>query len=135
MIVSIKSIEKRTDSPAEVFLIESVPHDWLFPQMVAVVHRGGAGTTAAGLRVGVATLIVPHSTDQHTWGRRVADLGVGPQPIPRKELTVERLARGREEAISSMEMQRLVTAVGECIRDEDGVTRAVEAINRILSHR
>ncbi len=43
--------------PDNVFALESIPHDWLFPQVSAVIHHGGAGTTAAGLRAGVPTLI------------------------------------------------------------------------------
>jgi UDP:flavonoid glycosyltransferase YjiC (YdhE family) len=125
----------QADLPHNVFKIEAVPHDWLFPQMAAVVHHGGAGTTAAGLRAGVPTITVPHFTDQPFWGRRVADLGVGPQPIPRKQLSVERLAEAIEEAVSNKEMQRRVAALGERIRDEDGVARAVEAISLFLSHR
>ena len=45
--------------PASVLLIGSAPHDKLFPMCSAVVHHGGAGTTAAGLRAGKPTVIVP----------------------------------------------------------------------------
>jgi len=45
--------------PPNVFVVDSIPHDWLFPQVAAVIHHGGAGTTAAGLRAGVPTMIVP----------------------------------------------------------------------------
>jgi hypothetical protein len=77
--------------PDNAFLIKSVPHAWLFPRVAAVVHHGGAGTTAAGLRAGVPTIIIPFFGDQGFWGQRVADLGVGTAPIPRKQLTAERL--------------------------------------------
>jgi sterol 3beta-glucosyltransferase len=78
--------------PDHVIAVESVPHDWLFPQMAAVVHHGGAGTTATGLRVGVPSIVVPFLADQFFWGQRVAQLGVGSNPIPRQQLTVQRLA-------------------------------------------
>ncbi|MCP4593378.1 MAG: glycosyltransferase family 1 protein, partial [bacterium] len=74
----------QSDLPDEVFLIESVPHDWLFPRTAAVVHHGGAGTTGAGLRAGVPGIVVPFGGDQPFWARRVEALGVGPAPIPRK---------------------------------------------------
>ncbi|HEY1012134.1 MAG TPA: glycosyltransferase, partial [Herpetosiphonaceae bacterium] len=80
------------DLPDNVHLISSIYHSWLFPRMRAVVHHGGAGTTAAGLRAGAPSVIVPFMGDQPFWGRRVADLGAGPAPIPRKQLTAERLA-------------------------------------------
>ncbi len=78
--------------PPTILRIDSAPHDWLFPRMAAVVHHGGAGTTAAGLAAGVPSVIVPFFADQPFWGRRVAALGAGPAPVPIKKLTGERLA-------------------------------------------
>ncbi|MGN6337631.1 glycosyltransferase [Mycobacterium sp.] len=48
-----------------------------FPACRAVVHHGGAGTTAAGLRAGVPTLILSTWPDQKLWGARVKRLKVG----------------------------------------------------------
>jgi UDP:flavonoid glycosyltransferase YjiC (YdhE family) len=48
-----------------------------FPACRAVVHHGGAGTTAAGLRAGVPTLILSTMADQAYWGTRVKRLKVG----------------------------------------------------------
>ncbi len=78
--------------PGSVFGLTEAPHAWLFPRMAGVVHHGGAGTTAAGLRAGRPTLIVPHMGDQPFWARRVRDLGVGVKSVPRHALTAERLA-------------------------------------------
>jgi sterol 3beta-glucosyltransferase len=50
--------------PSNVFLLGSVPHDWLFRHVSAIVHHGGAGTTAAGIALGKPTLIVPFFGDQ-----------------------------------------------------------------------
>jgi sterol 3beta-glucosyltransferase len=69
--------------PREVLLVNEMPHDWLFPRMAAVVHHGGAGTTAAGLRDGIPTVILPYFGDQFFWGQRVQALGVGPAPYPK----------------------------------------------------
>jgi sterol 3beta-glucosyltransferase len=113
--------------PDEIFAVEAIPHDWLFPRMAAVVHHGGAGTTAAGLRAGLPSVIVPFAWDQPFWGRRVWELGVGPRPIPRKHLSVERLADAITAAVSNKEMRLRAQALGERIRQEDGVARAVEA--------
>jgi UDP:flavonoid glycosyltransferase YjiC (YdhE family) len=121
------------DLPVNVFSIQNIPHDWLFPQMAAVVHHGGAGTTAAGLRVGVPSVIIPFFMDQYFWGQRVADLGVGPQPIPRKKLSVERLANAITKATTDKEMQIRAKEVGEIVKTEDGVTKAVEAVKNIYS--
>jgi sterol 3beta-glucosyltransferase len=115
-----------------VYLIDSVPHDWLFPQMAAVVHHGGAGTTAAGLRAGVPTIIIPFFGDQGFWGQRVADLGVGTAPIPRKQLTVDRLAQAIQIAVSDPLMRQRAAALGAKIQAEDGVNVACDVIAKQL---
>jgi sterol 3beta-glucosyltransferase len=80
------------DLSDNVLQLEAVPHDWLFSKVAVVVHHGGAGTTAAGLRAGVPTVIISFFGDQPFWGRQVEQLGVEPKPISRKQLTTERLA-------------------------------------------
>ena len=59
----------RLDTSAKVFFVDDVPHSWLFPRMAAVVHHGGAGTTGAGFRAGVPSLIAPFAGDQEGLGR------------------------------------------------------------------
>ncbi|NET75554.1 glycosyltransferase [Okeania sp. SIO1F9] len=121
------------DLPENIFKIDSVPHDWLFPQMAAVVHHGGAGTTAAGLRAGVPSIIIPFAVDQPFWGQRVANLGVGTQPIPRQKLTAEKLAAAITIATSDETMKELSRILGQKISGENGVKKAVEIINSHLS--
>jgi sterol 3beta-glucosyltransferase len=123
------------DRAADVFVAEAIPHDWLFPLMAAVVHHGGAGTTAEGLRAGVPSVIIPYMGDQPFWGRRVQELRVGPKPLPRKRLTAERLAVAISEAVSNREMRQRAEALGESIRREDGVADAVGTIELELQRR
>ncbi|CAA9304236.1 UDP-glucose:sterol glucosyltransferase [uncultured Leptolyngbya sp.] len=118
--------------PDRVFVIDDVPHDWLFPRMAAVVHHGGASTTAAGLRAGVPSVIVPFFADQPAWGQRLAELGVSPPPVPYKELSVKRLAATIRRAVSDKVMREQAIALGKRIRAEDGVAKAVEAFYRCL---
>lgn len=117
--------------PDSVFVVDSVPHAWLFPRVAAVVHHGGAGTTAAGLRAGVPTVIIPFFGDQPFWGARIAELGVGPDPIPRKKLTAERLAQAIRDAVEGEEMRQRAAHLGKSIRSEDGVANAVEIIQQV----
>jgi sterol 3beta-glucosyltransferase len=119
-----------SDLPDTVFPVKAVPHDWLFPQMAAVVHHGGAGTTAAGFRAGVPTVVCPFFGDQPYWGRRVAALGVGSEPVPQKKLTAERLARAIETAVTDPQIRQRAATLGEKIRAEDGVARAVAMIEK-----
>jgi len=121
------------DLPRGVIRIEASPHDWLFPRMAAVVHHGGAGTVAAGLRAGVPSIITPAMADQPFWGQRVAALGVGPKPIPYRRLSVERLAEAIRIATTDRLMRERAEALGRKIRAEDGVQRAVEAFHSHLS--
>jgi sterol 3beta-glucosyltransferase len=116
--------------PSTVLTIASAPHDWLFPRVSAVVHHGGAGTTAAGLRAGKPTMIIPHMSDQPYWGARVYALGVGVKPVPRHKLTAERLARGLHQLATDARLRDQARALGEQIRAERGVENAVRAIEQ-----
>jgi UDP:flavonoid glycosyltransferase YjiC (YdhE family) len=109
-------------------MVDSIPFAWLFPRVAAVVHHGGAGTTAAGLRAGVPSIVIPFFGDQFFWGQRVAELGAGPEPIPRKKLTVERLAQAIQEALTDQTMRQRAANLGSKIQAEDGIARAVAVV-------
>jgi sterol 3beta-glucosyltransferase len=119
----------KQDLPETVFMIDSIPFSWLFPQMAALVHHGGAGTTSMGLRAGVPSILTPFMGDQPFWGQRVSQLGVGPKPIPRQRLTVDRLAGAIHDTLMDAAMQKRAAALGERIRAENGVARAVAVIS------
>ena len=112
--------------PEYAFGVESVPHSWLFPRMSAVVHHGGAGTTGAGLRAGVPSIVTPFVADQPNWARRIEALGVGPRSIPFRELTANLLADAIRQATSDTAMRQRASALGEQLRTEDGVGTTVD---------
>lgn len=122
-----------SEVPDTIHVLQSTPHDWLFPQCLAVVHHGGAGTTGAGLRAGKPTIICPFFGDQPFWGKQVFELGVGPRPIPQKQLTVTNLSRAIGAVSLDITMQQRANALGEKIRAENGVMRAVEVIREPLT--
>lgn len=113
----------------DVLLLGEYPHELLFPRMAAVVHHGGAGTTAAAIRAGVPSGVVPHLGDQGYWGRRVVALGAGPRPVPRARLTTGRLARLLREVTGpdAPGMRRTARHLASQLRT-DGAERAAEAI-------
>lgn len=117
------------NAPSSVCVIDSAPHTWLFPRMGAVVHHGGAGTTAAGLRAGVPSVIIPFFGDQPFWGHRVEALGVGPKAIPRKQLTAQKLADAIQIAIGKTDMHKKAAELGQKIHAEDGVANAVSLLS------
>ena len=114
-----------------VFGVESIPHGWLFSRLSAAVHHGGAGVTGAALRAGLPSVVVPVFADQPFWGNRVFQLGAGPRPIPAKNLTADNLTVAIR-AVAGQEMRRAAAALGEQIRKEDGVARALEILEKNL---
>jgi UDP:flavonoid glycosyltransferase YjiC (YdhE family) len=112
----------------DVLSVDTVPHSWLLPQVYAAVHHGGAGVTGAALRAGLPSVVVPVFGDQPFWGQRVFQLGAGPRPIPAKHLTEDALA-GAIRATASKEMRQRAAVLGEQIRAENGVARALEVIH------
>jgi sterol 3beta-glucosyltransferase len=70
--------------------------------------------------------------DQPFWGRRVLALGVGPRPIPRKELTPARLAEAIRTAVHDPAMRARAGELGRKLRAENGVAQAVAVIHRYL---
>ena len=117
--------------PPEILQIKSAPHDWLFQQIDAAVHHGGAGTTGASLRAGVPTIVKPFFGDQFFFGSRIEDLGVG---ICMRKLNVSVFSRALWEATHSQRMIIKARVLGEQIRKEDGVGTAIQTIYRDLEY-
>lgn len=118
--------------PDTIYKIDAIPHDWLFPQMTAAVHHGGAGTTAAALRAGIPNIIIPHMMDQSFWGQRVFELGVGTRPIHRKNITAELLADSIQVVLKDKDVRQRAAALGEQIGAEDGIAKAAELMTCYL---
>jgi hypothetical protein len=104
----------------------------LFPRCRAVCHHGGAGTTAAGLRAGLPTVVVPFFGDQFFWGRTVADAGAGPEPIPIARLDDSTLTAAFD-ACRRPQMRERAQALGARLRETDGVELVVRSIHRQLT--
>lgn len=115
----------------DVHVVGDLPHDWLFPRMSAVVHHGGAGTTAAGMRAGVPTVVTPVYADQPLGGARVHALGVGPAPLPLRRLTASRLAAAIRDAVDSPGHRDAAAALSARIATEDGVAPVVRALRAL----
>jgi sterol 3beta-glucosyltransferase len=119
--------------PDGVHVVDAVPHAWLFPRTVAVVHHGGAGTTAAGLLAARPTLVCPVLGDQGFWAQRVRDLGVGPAPLPVRRLSVDELADRLRLLRRVASYRRRAWAVSEELWTEDGVASAAGILEKISS--
>ncbi|KAF2825021.1 UDP-Glycosyltransferase/glycogen phosphorylase [Ophiobolus disseminans] len=124
------------DCPDNIFMLENTPHDWLFPRCAAVVHHGGAGTTAIGLKTAKPTMIVPFFGDQPFWGAMVSKAKAGAHEcIPYKKLNAERLAEGIKQCLTE-EARENVKKIAKSIEDEgDGALNAVRSFHRSLPLR
>ncbi len=119
--------------PPSVFHAGSLPHAWLFPQVSAVVHHGGFGTTSSVLRSGVPGIVVPHVIDQFYWGQKVYELGVGPKFITRGSLTASKLSQAITQALNDPAIREQAARLGDNIcSEEDGVIPAVRLIEQAI---
>ena len=121
-----------TDANQDIYSLDSVPHDWLFPLMDAVVHHGGAGTTSAGLRAGKPTIIKPFFGDQYFWASRVEEMGAG---VALRKLDVDSVAAALVRATTDSKMVNRAKLAGDRIRGENGVEAAIQIIHRDIEYQ
>ncbi|KAM5381425.1 hypothetical protein ACJA88_004500 [Fusarium oxysporum] len=114
-----------------VMFLGDCPHEWLFQRVSAVMHHGGAGTTACGLLYGKPTTIVPFFGDQPFWGNMVASAGAGPEPIPQKAITVGRLVEAIEFC-STPQAAEAAASIASKMQSENGVKQAVASFHKHL---
>jgi UDP:flavonoid glycosyltransferase YjiC (YdhE family) len=120
------------EPPDFVYVLKYAPHSWLFPKMAAVVHHGGAGTTASAFRAGVPMVVIPHNGDQPFWGRVASQLGVGSKPIPRKRLTSERLAAAVQDVCENTGLKTRASQLASQIEVEEGLQKTIETVESFL---
>ncbi|OBT99139.1 hypothetical protein VE01_02267 [Pseudogymnoascus verrucosus] len=112
------------DIPNNICMIGDVPHDWLFKHVSAVVHHGGAGTTAAGILAGCPTVVIPFFGDQPFWGAMIERAGAGPAPVPYKKLTADALAAGILKAIEPGTVENAKKLSEALLKDQGAITGA-----------
>ncbi|MCX7745274.1 MAG: glycosyltransferase [Clostridia bacterium] len=122
---------KPANLPKSIIAIDSIPHSWLFERVSAVCHHGGAGTTAAGFKAGIPSIIIPFSNDQFAWAHRAYDLGVGAKPIPKKELSADKLADAIRFALTDKIVANAKT-LGKNIAAENGAMECAKIIVNCL---
>lgn len=119
----------------DIVVLDEAPHDWLLPRCASVVHHGGAGTTGAGFAAGIPQVVVPFGVDQPFWASRVASLGAGPPPIPRRHLRAAALTAALHTVTTDDALRRRAGDLGGQIRAERGVRRAVAVFDDLTVRR
>lgn len=128
----ISGMGKVDNLPDNIISVDGIPHTWLFEKVSVVCHHGGAGTTAAGFRAGVPSVIIPFSNDQFAWSHRAFDLGVGAKPIYKKDLTADKLAEGINYALNKDIIER-AEMLSKNIALEDGALDCAKKIVDMLN--
>jgi hypothetical protein len=118
--------------PPTVYSVGRAPHTELFKYVRGVVHHGGAGTTHTGLDLGRPTLVIPQFFDQPYWGKRVFELGCGPQPVRLRKLTAPILADLLRDLEINPRYAMAAAEVAHKLLAEDGVGRAIEVIEAAM---
>jgi UDP:flavonoid glycosyltransferase YjiC (YdhE family) len=129
-ILHRNTVDGRSAFPADVYVDDNLPHDWLFPRMKAVVHHGGAGTTGAVLTAGVPGVIIPAFFAQALWGELLKSKGIGTR-VARRELTADSLVAALRE-VEQPQVRARAKALGDRARSEGGELQAADEIERRL---
>jgi sterol 3beta-glucosyltransferase len=122
-----------TGAGDRILAVGDLPHDWLFPQVSAVIHHAGAGTTGAGLRAGVPAVAVPVLADQPFWAHRLHRLGVAPEPVYFGKLTAETLGGALRECLGEPGYRERAASVARQLADEDGAAAVLARIERLAA--
>lgn len=125
-----------SDSPPgrvseHVLRVGEVDHRWLFPRVDGIIHHGGAGTTTTGLLSGTPSMVVAFAFDQAFHGRRLAKLGVGPNPLRGDKFDASLLEEkllAMTQAPESSKFKIRAQEVGQAIKREDGAGRTLRLL-------
>ena len=124
-------LEKPELYPGNVLFVSNVPYDWLFPQVYAVIHHGGSGTTHTGLKFGCPSLIIPHIVDQFFWGTHMEKLGVGPKAITIKKLNQKSLEPALLDLWTNESYLKKAKTIEQQMKQEDYAAEIMEAVQKV----
>lgn len=114
-----------------IFVVEQVSHELLFPHVSAVVHHGGAGTTATGLKHACPTLVCPVMGDQPLWGERIYTLGLGPKPIQQNRITTASLTKSISSLLEDENYKKNAEAIASALLIDFGLNSACQIIESV----
>lgn len=116
------------DQTNRIYYVARTPHHQIFPHCTAVVHHGGSGTTHSATWSGCPSVVVPFTDEQYFWGMTLHHLGIACKPIRYTHATHDKLARRIRSILESPQAIQKASVIGNQIRQENGVSQAVELI-------
>jgi vancomycin aglycone glucosyltransferase len=122
------SLDRHITKADDVLTIDNVPHSLIFPRVAVAVHHGGAGTTTAAARAGVAQVLLPHILDQYYWAHRIEVLGLGPRALPIEMVTLDALRDRISVAVNDPLIREKVSRLAPLVAARNGVTAAIEML-------
>lgn len=121
------------DVPENIFLLDNTPHDWLFPRVKACVIHGGAGTTAIAVKCGKPIMIVPFFGDQFFWGTMIERAKAGPEPVPYKRLSAEKIAEGIKFCLTKEAQMNAESIANDIKKEGDGAENMCTFVHQHLT--
>ncbi|MFO0934921.1 MAG: glycosyltransferase [Gemmataceae bacterium] len=119
------------DRPANVFHADYAPFSEVFPQAACVVHHGGIGTSAQGMKAGVPQLIMPMAFDQADNAARMKRLGIAETLFP-KRFTGPNLARALKSILARESMRQRAREIRTRFAGPDTVTKACQFVEELV---
>ncbi|KAL2674209.1 hypothetical protein Neosp_012659 [[Neocosmospora] mangrovei] len=114
----------------DIFIVDEIPHHWLFPRVAAVVIHMGAGTFSLVLKLGKPMIMIPIAGDQPFWSHRVFQAGCSPEPISLGGITSDLVAARVQEALSPEIGQNIKSMADKISKEEPGQFKfATSALN------
>lgn len=133
-VINLGWTDKKMHSTKNLYFTNYIPHDWIFPRVQAVIHHGGAGTTAAGLKHGKPTLVIPFGGDQAFWGDRIYQLKCGPRPVSRHHLKLSQLIKAIVKLLNNPEYRANAEALSRELAAEEGLMTAADLVEEEIKN-
>ncbi len=131
LVIGASSAALPAALPRDTLTVPFAPFSTIYPRCAAVIHHGGIGTTAQGLRAGTPALVAPWGVDQHFDAAQVTRLGAG-RWLPRRRYTVARAAGMLAELLHQPVYRERAGVIAGRIAREDGVSTFSLAIEDML---
>ncbi len=120
------------DNP-NMFKVQTVPHQYIFPYCSAVVHHGGAGTSHSATLHGCPSIVIEHFGDQPLFANELKRIAIAPEMLHRRNVTAKKLAKQIQYVIDHPEMKKKAEFIGKSMKQENGVSKAVQIIESHFS--